>query len=59
MVENLPCNAGDKGSTPDEGTKILYATEQLNPHIKTTERVHFGVRKPQLGSPCAATKDPE
>ena len=28
VVKNLPCNAGDAGSIPGQGTKIPYATEQ-------------------------------
>ena len=26
VVKNLPCNAGDMGSIPGQGTKILHAT---------------------------------
>ena len=29
-VESPPCNAGDAGSIPDQGTRILYAVEQLS-----------------------------
>ena len=37
VVKNLPSNAGDVGSIPDQGNKILHATEQLSPHaLKTT-----------------------
>ena len=32
MVPNLPCNAGDAGLIPGQGTKIPHATEQLNPY---------------------------
>ena len=32
MVPNSPCNAGDAGLIPGQGTKIPYATEQLNPY---------------------------
>ena len=28
VVKNQPCNAGDMGSIPGQGTKILHATEQ-------------------------------
>ena len=34
VAKNPPCNAGDVGSIPYPGTKILHATEQLSP---TTE----------------------
>ena len=30
VVKNLPCNAGDVGSIPGQGTEIPYATEQLS-----------------------------
>ena len=26
VIKNLPCNAGDMGSIPGQGTKILHAT---------------------------------
>ena len=32
MVKNLPCNAGDMGSIPDQGTKIPHTVEQLRLH---------------------------
>ena len=31
VVKNLPCNAGDVGSIPGQGTKIPHVTEQLKP----------------------------
>ena len=34
-VKNLLCNAGDTGSIPGQGTKILYAIGQLSPHTTT------------------------
>ena len=37
-VKNPPCNAGDRGSIPDQGNKILYATGILE--------------NPKLGSLC-------
>ena len=37
MVKNLPCNAGDMGSVPDQGTKIPHAWEQLSPTSAATE----------------------
>ena len=30
VVPNLPCNAGDAGLIPGQGTKIPHATGQLN-----------------------------
>ena len=35
--KNPPCNARDMGSTPDGGSKIANAMEQLNPSTATTE----------------------
>ena len=32
VVENLPSNAGDLGSIPDQGTNIPHAIRQLNLH---------------------------
>ena len=37
VVENPPCNAGDLGSIPGQGTKTPHALEQLNPHAVTKE----------------------
>ena len=37
MIKNLPCNAGDMGSIPDQGTKIPRALEQLSPCNTTME----------------------
>ena len=28
VIKNLPCNAGDMGSIPGQGTMIPHATEQ-------------------------------
>ena len=38
MVKNLPCNAGDVGSIPGQGTKISHAAGQLS--LWATTRVH-------------------
>ena len=37
MVKNPPCNAGDAGSIPGQGTKIPRAVGQLSPCATTTE----------------------
>ena len=37
MVKNLPCNAGDAGSIPVQGTKIPHVTGQLSLRATTTE----------------------
>ena len=40
VVKNLPCNAGDAGSIPGQGTKIPHAVEQLSPLSTTAELMH-------------------
>ena len=57
VVKNPPCNAGNAGVIPGQGTKIPHAVEQLNTHALTTECV------PQWKSlhdatkiPCASTR---
>ena len=39
MVNNAPYNAGDVGSIPGQGTKILHAMEQLSPCTTTRESI--------------------
>ena len=36
-VKNPPCNAGNAGSIPGQGTKIAHAAGQLSPHATTRE----------------------
>ena len=71
VVKNLPFNAGDVGSVPGEGTKILRATEQLSLGTATAEPVchnqtalqanaepvchNRSVHHKQMLSPCATT----
>ena len=31
VIKNMPCNKGDVGSIPGQGTKIPRAVEQLSP----------------------------
>ena len=68
VVKNPSCNAGDAGSIPGWGTKILHAAGQLSPSAATTEptwattteSTRSGAHTPQLErSPSAARKDPE
>ena len=40
MVKNLFCHAGDKGSIPDQGTKIQHASTQVRPCATTRKSVH-------------------
>ena len=51
-VKNLPCSAGDVGSIPGQGTKILHAAEQLSPHA-TIRSLHTATKEK---IPSAATK---
>ena len=37
VVKNPPCNAGDTGSIPGQGTKILHIAGQLSPRASATE----------------------
>ena len=37
VVKNPPCNAGDVGSIPGQGTKISHVAGQLSPCTTTTE----------------------
>ena len=36
MVKHLPCNTGDKGSIPSQGTKIPHTSKQLSQGVATT-----------------------
>ena len=40
VVKNPPCNVGDVGLIPGQGTKIPHAVGQLSPQIATTESTH-------------------
>ena len=51
VVKNPPCNAGDVGSIPGQGTKIPYAAEQLSPPY------NYWACAPQLESLGTAPKD--
>ena len=41
VVKNPPCNAGDMGSIPGQGTKIPHAAGQLSLCATTTELTHL------------------
>ena len=59
VLKNPPANAGGAGSSPDRGTKIPHATEELSPPAATTEPTYSGAHVPQPErSLRAATKDP-
>ena len=57
MVKNPPCNAGEMGSTPGQGTKIPHATEQLNPCTTITESTCSRAHVLQLENLHAATTE--
>ena len=40
VVKNSPCNTGDMGLIPGQGTKIPHVAGQLNPHATTVEPMH-------------------
>ena len=40
VVENPPWSAGDMGSIPGQGTKILQAMEKLSPRARTGESMY-------------------
>ena len=40
VVKNPPCNTGDMGLTPGQGTKIPHAKEQLSLCTSTEEPMH-------------------
>ena len=44
---HLAMKGTDKGSIPGQGTKIPYASEQLNPPAVTTQPARSGARVPQ------------
>ena len=52
VVKNLPCNAGDMGSSPGWGTGISHASEQLSHALQALSRASH------LESPCTKKKDP-
>ena len=58
VVENLPANAGDTGSSPGWGTKIPYTVGQLGPSTATTEPVRCNKRShmPQLRPDAAKNR---
>ena len=57
-IKNLPCNAGDAGLIPGQGTKMPHAREQLTPCTATKEPEHHSLKSPRAATkiPCAATK---
>ena len=58
VVKNPPCNAGDVGSIPGQGTKIPHAEKQPSLSNATTEPSRSRAHGSQLGDPSATMKDP-
>jgi len=58
VLKNPPCNAGDMGSNPGEGTKIPHATERLSPGTATTKLKCSKAYMPQLESSWAGAPKP-
>ena len=44
VVKNLPCNTGDMGSIPGQGTRVPHAVEQPSPCTTTRESMHLNER---------------
>ena len=51
MAKNLPCDAGDAGSSPGWGTKIPHAVEILSPEEMATHSSVLAWRLPGMGEP--------
>ena len=58
MVKNSPCNAGDVGSIPGQGTKIPHAKKQPSLSNAATEPSRSRAHGSQLEGPSATMKDP-
>ena len=58
MVKNPPCNAGDVGSIPGQGTKIPHAVKQPSLSNATTEPTRSRALGSQLEGLSATMKDP-
>ena len=58
MVESLPCNSGDSGSIPGQGTRIPRAMGKQSLCASATESMCPNLRShvPHCKIPCAATK---
>ena len=41
VVKNLPCDEGDSGSVPGQGTKIPHAKGQLSPWATTRDLMRW------------------
>ena len=55
VVENLPSNVGDMGSTLGQGTRIPHASGQLGPHTTSQQE---GPDHCSWRGPSTAMKDP-
>ena len=57
-VKTLPCNTGDEGSIPGQGTKIPHALEQLSLHATTRDSLCTTTKEPHVATkiPHSASK---
>ena len=55
-VKNLPCNAEDQDSIPDQGPKVPHAVQPLSPHATVTESDHHKERSCRTQSRPDAAK---
>lgn len=47
VVKRLPCNAGDTGLIPGQGTKIPHATRQPSPLTRSWKAYMLQLLKPE------------
>ena len=57
-VKNPPFNAGDSGSTPGQGSKILQAVGQLSQHAAASKPLHPAACAPKLEKSMSYNEDP-
>ena len=58
VVKNPPCNAGDAGLIPGQGTRIPHAARQLSWHATTREPECCNYRAHALWTLRATTAEP-
>ena len=52
VIKNPPCDAGDTGSIPGQGTKIPHTTEKLSPRTTTRESTTKDLSRCKDPTPC-------
>ena len=58
VVKNPPCNAGDAGLIPGQGTKIPHAAGQLSQRASTRARMPWSLRATTREKPTHHNKEP-